>query len=171
MNHDNEPMDYPNSVYPTVVYPAYPTAVYEAVFGNVAPAAALEAVPEPARNPQWRRAQFFLERVFLVTLGVTLRMTQRLTARMTRRAPRRLLLCESLPLGERRFVAVVEFERARFLLGGTSASLVLLARLDEGSQKKGSEKENDEEEGHRKNTNAVPPGASPTAETSGGVQP
>ena len=47
--------------------------------------------------------------------------------RFSRRAPRRLRLCESLPLGERRFVAVVEFERSRFLLGGTSASLVLLA--------------------------------------------
>lgn len=50
--------------------------------------------------------------------------------RLSRRAPRRLRLCESLPLGERRFVAVVEFEHARFLLGGTSASLVLLARLE-----------------------------------------
>jgi flagellar biogenesis protein FliO len=49
--------------------------------------------------------------------------------RLGRRPPRRLRLCESLPLGERRFVAVVEFEQSRFLLGGTSASLVLLARL------------------------------------------
>lgn len=46
-----------------------------------------------------------------------------------RRAPRRLRLCESLALGERRFVAVVEFEQARFLVGGTSSSLVLLAQL------------------------------------------
>jgi len=50
--------------------------------------------------------------------------------RLSRRAPRRLRLCESLPLGERRFVAVVEFEESRFLVGGTSASLVLLARLE-----------------------------------------
>jgi flagellar biogenesis protein FliO len=49
--------------------------------------------------------------------------------RLSRRAPRRLRLCESLPLGERRFVAVVEFERARFLVGGTPSSLVLLSRL------------------------------------------
>jgi len=51
--------------------------------------------------------------------------------RLSSRAPRRLRLCESLPLGERRFVAVVEFESARFLVGGTSASLVLLARLQD----------------------------------------
>lgn len=49
--------------------------------------------------------------------------------RMSKRAPRRLRLCESLPLGERRFIAVVEFEQSRFLVGGTSSSLVLLARL------------------------------------------
>src|SRR5438128_311964 len=50
--------------------------------------------------------------------------------RISRRAPRRLRLCESLPLGERRFVAVVEFDQARFLVGGTPASLVLLACLE-----------------------------------------
>jgi flagellar biogenesis protein FliO len=49
--------------------------------------------------------------------------------RMSRRAPKRLRLCESLPLGERRFVAVIEFEQSRFLVGGTSSSLVLLADL------------------------------------------
>jgi flagellar biogenesis protein FliO len=49
--------------------------------------------------------------------------------RLSRRPPRRLRLCETLALGERRFLAVVEFEQARFLVGGTSASLVLLATL------------------------------------------
>jgi hypothetical protein len=50
--------------------------------------------------------------------------------RMSARAPKRLRLCESLPLGERRFVAVVEFESERFLLGGTASSLTLLSRLN-----------------------------------------
>jgi flagellar biogenesis protein FliO len=49
--------------------------------------------------------------------------------RLSRRTPRHLRLCESLPLGDRRFVAVVEVDRERFLLGGTPSSLVLLARL------------------------------------------
>lgn len=48
------------------------------------------------------------------------------------RPARRLRLCESLGLGERRFVAVVEFDERRFLVGGTSGSIVLLARLDQG---------------------------------------
>jgi len=51
---------------------------------------------------------------------------------LSRRPPRRLRLCESVPLGDRRFVAVVEFENSRFLLGGTAGSLVLLARLKDG---------------------------------------
>jgi Flagellar biosynthesis protein, FliO len=68
----------------------------------------------PPQFDLWRRARSVWERV----LG------------WSRRRPRRLRLCESLPLGERRFVAVVEFERSRFLVGGTSGSLVLLARLE-----------------------------------------
>jgi flagellar biogenesis protein FliO len=57
--------------------------------------------------------------------------TRSLWARMTRMAgrPRRLRLEENLPLGERRFVAVIEFEESRFLIGGTSSSLMLLAHL------------------------------------------
>jgi Flagellar biosynthesis protein, FliO len=50
--------------------------------------------------------------------------------RLSRRPERRLRLRENLALGERRFVAVIEFEEERFLIGGTSASLVLLARLE-----------------------------------------
>ena len=49
--------------------------------------------------------------------------------RLRRRPARRLRLAESLALGERRFVAVIEFEQRRFLVGGTSTSVVLLARL------------------------------------------
>jgi Flagellar biosynthesis protein, FliO len=54
--------------------------------------------------------------------------------RLGRRPMRRLRLCESLALGERRFVAVIEFEQSRFLVGGTSTSLVLLARLHHGDE-------------------------------------
>jgi flagellar biogenesis protein FliO len=46
------------------------------------------------------------------------------------RSPRALRLCESVNLGDRRFIAVVEYERWRFLVGGTSGSLVLLANLN-----------------------------------------
>jgi flagellar biogenesis protein FliO len=47
-----------------------------------------------------------------------------------RRLPKSLRLCESLSLGERRFLAVVECEGSRFLVGGTASSLAMLTRLD-----------------------------------------
>lgn len=50
---------------------------------------------------------------------------------LSRRSPKALRLRESLALGERRFVAVLEFEQTRFLIGGTASSLVLLSRLED----------------------------------------
>jgi hypothetical protein len=42
-------------------------------------------------------------------------------------------VCETLSLGERRFLAVIEFDRQEFLVGGTGNSLELLAQLREGT--------------------------------------
>jgi len=49
------------------------------------------------------------------------------------RKTRRLRVCETLSLGERRFLAVIEFDRQEFLVGGTGTSLELLARLQDGT--------------------------------------
>lgn len=56
-------------------------------------------------------------------------------ARSIRTVPahRRLRLAETLSLGEKRFVAVVEFEHQQFLIAGTSQTVNLLARLGEPS--------------------------------------
>jgi len=43
---------------------------------------------------------------------------------------RRLRLSETLSLGEKRFLAVVQFQHQEFLVGGTGSSIALLARLD-----------------------------------------
>ena len=40
--------------------------------------------------------------------------------------PRKLHLCETLSLGERRFVSLVEYDRQCFLIGGTGTTLSLL---------------------------------------------
>ncbi len=48
-------------------------------------------------------------------------------------AARRLRLDETLPLGEKRFVAVIEFEQQRFLVGGAANCVVLLAWLPAAS--------------------------------------
>jgi flagellar biogenesis protein FliO len=52
-----------------------------------------------------------------------------------------LHVAESVSLGEKRFVAVVQFESQRFLIGGTGTSLRLLAELksDEGTNSERSE--------------------------------
>jgi flagellar biogenesis protein FliO len=42
---------------------------------------------------------------------------------------RQLHLRETLSFGERRFVAVVEFDQRQFLIGGTGTSISLLAEL------------------------------------------
>ncbi len=53
------------------------------------------------------------------------------TTAMARRSERRLRLCEMLSLGEKRFIAVVECDRRRFLLAGTPQNIALLERLQE----------------------------------------
>jgi flagellar biogenesis protein FliO len=42
---------------------------------------------------------------------------------------RQLCLRETLMLGDRRFISVVEFEQQRFLIAGTSGSVVMLTAL------------------------------------------
>ena len=53
---------------------------------------------------------------------------------------RQLRLRETLALGERRFIAVVEFERQKFLIAGTGSSVAMLAALpNDGSQEQNSQ--------------------------------
>jgi flagellar biogenesis protein FliO len=47
-----------------------------------------------------------------------------------RRSAHRLRLSETLSLGEKRFLAVVQFQHQEFLVGGTGNSIALLARLN-----------------------------------------
>jgi flagellar biogenesis protein FliO len=47
----------------------------------------------------------------------------------TQHKRRLLAITETAGLGERRFVAVVQFERQRFLIGGSQSSVTLLANL------------------------------------------
>ncbi len=42
---------------------------------------------------------------------------------------RRLRLCETVSLGNRGFIAVVQCEQEEFLVGGTAGSIALLAKL------------------------------------------
>ncbi len=57
------------------------------------------------------------------------KLTQKWPRLRAGRSPRRLRLCESLSLGEKRFIAVVQFDAQQFLVGGGSHGVSLLARL------------------------------------------
>jgi len=59
------------------------------------------------------------------------RMVSSVTAR---RRERCLRLCEMLPLGEKRFVAVIEYGPRKFLLAGTPHTISLLRYLDANSE-------------------------------------
>ena len=43
---------------------------------------------------------------------------------------KRLRVCETVPLGERRFIAVIQVDNRQFLVGGASNSVSLLAQLE-----------------------------------------
>lgn len=43
---------------------------------------------------------------------------------------RLLTICETLPLGDKRFLAVIQMEGNRFLIGATNQSITLLDRLE-----------------------------------------
>jgi flagellar biogenesis protein FliO len=70
---------------------------------------------------RWLRAISHL----LATIRNTLRKVK------VRRRERALQLCETLPLGDRRFLIVVRFEGRRFLIGATNQSISLIEKLDE----------------------------------------
>jgi flagellar biogenesis protein FliO len=57
------------------------------------------------------------------------RIRQVLTGVTVRRAPRQLRLCETISLGEKRLLAVVQYEGQKFLIGGSAHSVNLLTRL------------------------------------------
>jgi flagellar biogenesis protein FliO len=59
------------------------------------------------------------------------RISKFLTQRLRSHSPRRLRLCETVALGDKRFVAVVEFENRRFLLAGAPQSVTLLTELQD----------------------------------------
>src|SRR5258705_11713720 len=62
------------------------------------------------------------------TWGVLQWIMQRAKAQQARR---NLRVCENVSLGDKRFVAVVQVDQERFLIGGSSSSVSLLARLPE----------------------------------------
>jgi flagellar biogenesis protein FliO len=49
-------------------------------------------------------------------------------------AKKRLRVCETVSLGEKRFVAVIQVDGEQFLVGGSSSSVSTLAHLESAPQ-------------------------------------
>ena len=81
-----------------------------------------ESRPIPRRG---ETGQILLARIW----SAFLRMLRRVTVKQARR---NLKVCENVSLGEKRFVAVIQIDDERFLIGGSSSSVSLLTRLQEG---------------------------------------
>lgn len=69
--------------------------------------------------------------IFGGLVGATLK---RISALAGRRQQKTMRLCETLALGDRRFLAVVTVDDQRFLVGGAAGSIALLAQLPSGKQ-------------------------------------
>ncbi len=52
------------------------------------------------------------------------------------RAERRLRMCDTLSLGDRRFVALIELDGEKFLVGGGATSVALLASVQKSARRK-----------------------------------
>jgi hypothetical protein len=57
-----------------------------------------------------------------------------LQTKYPRPVAKRLRLSETLPLGEKRFVALVSVEGREFLIGGGASGVSMLAQLDKGTE-------------------------------------
>jgi flagellar protein FliO/FliZ len=85
----------------------------------------------PASLP-WGSAQFpqALSRGGAYLLRFFVRVAAAARQIQVRQNKKRLRVCETVPLGDKRFVAVIQVDDQQFLLGGSSNSINLLAQLE-----------------------------------------
>lgn len=100
----------------------------------------IEAQPEmaggmpipPARKWQACRALSnpgaLLERVLHLLIAASRHLAGRLR---TQRDAKAMRLCETISLGEKRFLAIVQVDEERILIGGSASAVALLTRLPE----------------------------------------
>ena len=74
---------------------------------------ALETGARPCWSRIWSALKWIMQRV------------------KAQQARKNLRVCETVSLGEKRFVAVVQVDEERFLIGGSSSAVSLLTRLQE----------------------------------------
>jgi flagellar biogenesis protein FliO len=91
----------------------------------------LQPVPDQSRSfPSVRDgSQTLLGRTWLLQIWNALKWI--LQHAKVQQAHKNLRVCETVSLGEKRFVAVVQVDDERFLIGGSSGAVSLLTRLRE----------------------------------------
>ena len=96
----------------------------------------VEATPEtsgltailPARATQtsWNTPGTLLERIVQVVVGTCHFLSGSVR---TQRKPKTMRLCETISLGEKRFLAIVQVDEERILIGGSASTVTLLTRI------------------------------------------
>ncbi len=71
-----------------------------------------------------------LSRCGRYVFNVLVRLAAQARKIQVRQNKKRLRVCETVPLGDKRFVAVIQVDDQQFLLGGSSTSVSLLAQLE-----------------------------------------
>ncbi|MGH9538524.1 MAG: flagellar biosynthetic protein FliO [Terriglobales bacterium] len=84
--------------------------------------------PVSAKSQEFSTAEDYTRSLLLQAWSVFKWIAQRARAQQARK---NLRVCESVSLGEKRFVAVVQVDAERFLIGGSSSSVSMLTRLQE----------------------------------------
>jgi flagellar biogenesis protein FliO len=84
--------------------------------------------PSPLETQPLQDIRAWRQPLLIKAWGALRWIMQRVKVQPTRK---NLRICENISLGEKRFVAVVQVDQERFLIGGSSSSVSLLTRLQE----------------------------------------
>lgn len=103
------------------------TGVHDAPFGRKAPEKTTDAMKF---GQDGKKFAVKFGKDLREQLAVTWTKLAKLGHNWRPRASRQLRLCETLPLGERRFLSIVQFEEQKFLIGSAGNSVALLTRLE-----------------------------------------
>jgi uncharacterized protein YbbK (DUF523 family) len=89
------------------------------------------SIPLPHRGqgmPAWNTPATLLERALHFVVAACRHVSEGLK---TPRKTKAMRLCETVSLGEKRFLAIVQVDEERILIGGSASSVSLLTRLPE----------------------------------------
>ena len=102
----------------------------EMELSGIAGQAELEAVPDASSTAS--RGGALTWEAILIWLAAASSWVRKFVG--SRKSRKRLRVCETVSLGDKRFVAVIEIDGEQFLVGGASNSVATLARLDRSTE-------------------------------------